>query len=616
MTDGVNDREDSPQEVDHNGSKSAFECPSAEKIKLVLKETASSEVPPEQASAPEVSDAELDRVMGKNLVVTRGDDGAPKFAGITPGLTKDELDRRFDRRMKLSAEQSYGVWSSATRIEASFTALFPIILGTMVLILILTIVQHSPPPDPSQLPPVDVSGFVKNAYLINTRQIMLVFPFAVLASLAASVGVAFVAGRSRSRQIDWTDSHMLLEYSGPVSLALKWSSIKSIDQEMQWELFHGKQPVFIVRTLEDNVFRLRLSDITQKHNIGEFFSLVKTNAPSAVVNVTRDASPNDSYTELWLKYFSAPAEREKTGLLQKDMVLDRGRYVVHCTVGGGGQGTAYLATIDRSVPPPPVIDEEEAEEETQNSDVKHIMQPNETALARSEQVVLKEYVLPIHRGQLTAERTADKLRAEAEILQKLRHPQIVELQDAFIEDYRGYLVLEYVNGEPLKSLVDRLGPQPESQVVDWALQTCEILRYLHGLTPPVVHRDITPDNLMLQEDGKIKLVDFNVAYQVDSSTTATVVGKHAYIPAEQFRGKPTPQSDVYALGGTMYYLLTGTEPVPITQSHPAKVNEHVSPELDAIVAQATANSLQARFATVDDLASALKAIVADLSRLP
>jgi tRNA A-37 threonylcarbamoyl transferase component Bud32 len=601
---GVNEPEDLQQRVDHSGAKTAFDDPSVADDKLVLKEGASPAVPqPEQTTASNISDEEWN-------TPSLDDEGLPTTRS---GLTNDELDKRFNRQMKLSAELPYGVWSSGARIEASLTALGPIFVGIMLLILILSIAHHAAPPDPSQLPSIDLNGFVKNAYRINTRQIMLFLPFAVLGSLAASVAVAFVAGRSRSRQIDWTDSHMLLEYSGPVSLALKWSSIKSIDQELQWELFHGRQPVFIVRTVEDNVFRLRLSDITQKHNIGEFFSLVKTNAPSAVVNVARDASPDNSYTELWLKYFSAPAAREKTGLLQKDMVLDRGRYVVHGTVGGGGQGTAYLATIDRSVPPPPVIDEETEEDARQSGDVvKHIMQPNEAALARSEQVVLKEYVLPIHRGQLTAERTADKLRAEAEILQKLRHPQIVELQDAFIEDYRGYLVLEFVNGEPLKSLVDRLGPQPESQVIDWAIQICEILHYLHDLSPPVVHRDITPDNLMLQEDGKIKLVDFNVAYQVDSSTTATVVGKHAYIPAEQFRGKPTPQSDVYALGGSMHYLLTAADPIPITQSHPRVMNEHVSCELDAIVAKATANRLHDRFATVDDLALALREIAASL----
>ena len=102
--------------------------------------------------------------------------------------------------------------------------------------------------------------------------------------------------------------------------------------------------------------------------------------------------------------------------------------------------------------------------------------------------------------------------------------------DAFIEDYRGYLVLEYVRGESLKAMVEQLGPQPEEIVVTWAVQTCCILEYLHSLTPPVVHRDITPDNLMLEENGNIKLVDFNVACLVDSTSTSTVVGKHAYIP--------------------------------------------------------------------------------------
>ena len=124
-----------------------------------------------------------------------------------------------------------------------------------------------------------------------------------------------------------------------------------------------------------------------------------------------------------------------------------------------------------------------------------------------------------------------------------------------------------------------------------------------------MHRDITPDNLLLQNDGTIKIVDFNVAYQVDSSATATVVGKHAFIPAEQFRGKPTPQSDIYALGATMYYLLTGEEPEPITESHPARVDEAVPQELDAIIGKATTNDLSRRYQNVDELSQALEALI-------
>jgi tRNA A-37 threonylcarbamoyl transferase component Bud32 len=460
------------------------------------------------------------------------------------------------------------------------------------------------------------SGLSKHTSGIE--QLLKFFPLAAIGCAVTSYMVIYASARSRSRQIDWTDSHLIMEYSGPLSLALKWSAITSVKQDSQWELFHGKQPLFIIKTQEDNEFKLRLSDISHKHNIGEFFSLIKTNAPAAELNVDSSFASDNSYTELWLKYFSAPSERERTGLLKEGMLLDEGRYRVMGTIGGGGQGTAYLATFDPTVAPA-VYDEdwqpdllpEEAAAAPESGVLKqshHIMQPDQ-GLYENAEVVLKEYVLPVHRGHLTAERTADKLKAEAKILQKLQHPQIVNLLDAFIEDYRGYLVLEYVAGESLKSLVERLGPQPESAVIDWALQVCSILHYLHSLTPPVVHRDITPDNLLLQEDGTIKIVDFNVAYQVDSSATATVVGKHAYIPAEQFRGKPTPQSDVYALGGTIFYLLTAREPEPITESHPKEISERVTTELDSIVGKATRHSQADRYADVNELSSALSSLL-------
>ena len=244
------------------------------------------------------------------------------------------------REIGLTVDQPYGVWSYMTRLEASAMAIVAVICGLFLLAFILTGFQMTGHVYKADVPLIDLSSFATNAYKLNLNQVLTILPWAVAGCLVTSTSVAFIAGRSRSRQIDWTDSHIFLEYSGPVSLALKWSSIVSIDQELQWELFHGKQPVFIVKTREDNVFRLRLSDITQKHNIGEFFSLVKTNAPHAVVTVNRDFSTDNSYTELWLKYFSAPAEREKTGLLQKDMTLDRGRYIIHGTVGGGsGRGT-------------------------------------------------------------------------------------------------------------------------------------------------------------------------------------------------------------------------------------------------------------------------------------
>jgi serine/threonine-protein kinase len=179
------------------------------------------------------------------------------------------------------------------------------------------------------------------------------------------------------------------------------------------------------------------------------------------------------------------------------------------------------------------------------------------------------------------------------------------LEDFFIEDHRAYLVLEHIDGESLKQLVERIGPLKEHNVLQLAAQMCEILHYLHNLTPPLVHRDFTPDNLILRPDGKLKLIDFNVAQKMEneSTFTGTIVGKQSYLPPEQFRGAACPASDIYAFGCSLFYLLVGTDPEPITVSHPSKERTDVPKELDDIVARATALEAEDRYATIDEVAS-------------
>jgi serine/threonine-protein kinase len=121
----------------------------------------------------------------------------------------------------------------------------------------------------------------------------------------------------------------------------------------------------------------------------------------------------------------------------------------------------------------------------------------------------------------------------------------------------------------------------------------------------VVHRDVTPENIMLQLSNQVKLVDFNVAQQLESVATATIVGKHAYLPPEQFRGKPTKQSDIYALGCTMFFLLTGQDPEPISTSHPRELNAEVSEKLDTIIARATNPDMENRYPTIAHMAADL-----------
>jgi serine/threonine protein kinase len=118
---------------------------------------------------------------------------------------------------------------------------------------------------------------------------------------------------------------------------------------------------------------------------------------------------------------------------------------------------------------------------------------------------------------------------------------------------------------------------------------------LHGRDPPVIHRDFTPDNLIFANCEILKLIDFNVAQQLASAGSRTVVGKHAYIPPEQFRGKATIASDIYALGATMFFLLTGSDPEPITTSHPQELRPEITAELDAIVAKATSPNESERY---------------------
>jgi len=218
-----------------------------------------------------------------------------------------------------------------------------------------------------------------------------------------------------------------------------------------------------------------------------------------------------------------------------------------------------------------------------------------------EDVVLKEFILPVYVDVAVRRQALERFENEARILKQLDHPQIVSLTDFFIEDHRSYLVLEHINGKSLKQLIMENGPMSEEQVKGLALQMCTILDYLHGLAPPVVHRDFTPDNLILREDGTLKLVDFNVAQQTEATATGTVVGKHAYLPPEQFRGTPVPASDLYSMGATLHFLLTGQDPEPISISHPQKVNASVSGAMDFLVAKATAMSLDDRYASAEEI---------------
>ncbi len=179
---------------------------------------------------------------------------------------------------------------------------------------------------------------------------------------------------------------------------------------------------------------------------------------------------------------------------------------------------------------------------------------------------------------------------EAKMLRTLKHPNLPLVTDYFvIPDQGQYLVMDYIEGEDLLTRLERSGaPLPETQVLSWIEQICDALTYLHSQTPPIIHRDIKPANIRITPDGNATLVDFGIAkvYDPDLLTTA---GARAvtpgYSPLEQYgQGATDVRTDIYALGATLYHLLTGKQPPESiervtgdTLESPERLNPGLSP---------------------------------------
>ncbi len=322
----------------------------------------------------------------------------------------------------------------------------------------------------------------------------------------------------------------------------------------------------------------------------------------------------DSYTDLWLDKLQDGSSRQRDSALEAGTELAGGGYKVISHIGAGGQALVYLASMHRELPDGAGLDGKKGETLVDFSDLPIAIESGEKT--ELPEVVLKEFVLPAQAGVNIRKRVLDNIQREAKLWKKLRHPNIVRLLDFFVEDQRAYLVLEHAEGTTLKDVVTTSGIMPEQKVVQLAIQMCDILSYLHRRQPSVVHRDFTPDNLIMDQDEKLKLIDFNVAQQLEAQTTKTVVGKHSYIPPEQFRGKAIPQSDIYALGATLDYLLTGKDPEPISQARPRRLRPEISTSLDEIVAKCTSLGLSTRYQDCQSLKSDLLTLVQEQQSPP
>ena len=155
-----------------------------------------------------------------------------------------------------------------------------------------------------------------------------------------------------------------------------------------------------------------------------------------------------------------------------------------------------------------------------------------------------------------------KLEEEAIEMAKLNHPNVAMIFDHFVEGPFYFLVVEYIDGKTLSQIyTERQGQLSEEEVILWAIAMCDVTGYLHK--EGIVHRDISPQNIMLTSDGVIKFIDFGTLRELREIAAGGTagMGKFGYAPPEQWLGKPEPRSDLFAIGATIYYLLTGFLPI-------------------------------------------------------
>ena len=224
------------------------------------------------------------------------------------------------------------------------------------------------------------------------------------------------------------------------------------------------------------------------------------------------------------------------------------------------------------------------------------------------------------------EKLRKQFEREARLLARMHHPALPRVSDHFNEGEGQFLVMQYIAGEDLSEMLTaRNAPFSEAEVARWADQLCDALDYLHTQDPQIIHRDIKPQNLKLTARGQIVLLDFGLAKgsvgQLTAVTTSASIFGYTpnYAPLEQVQGKGTDaRSDIYALGATLYHLVTNVKPPDALSRAAAVVNGQddpllpayeVRPEIDAgfsnVLSKAMSQKRDDRFASANDMRRAL-----------
>ena len=258
------------------------------------------------------------------------------------------------------------------------------------------------------------------------------------------------------------------------------------------------------------------------------------------------------------------------------------RYRIIGEIGGGGQGAVYQAR-DLNFP-----------------DAKRV-------------VAIKEMHYPsADPNQRSA--TFKTFQREANVLATLAHPAIPKIFDFFEQNNRAYIVMEYINGSDLELLLSKTKELPIDKIMDWAIELCDVLDYLHSQEPePIIFRDMKPANIMVDSRGNIRLIDFGIAKKFVSGVKNTMIGTEGYSAPEQYRGDVNPLSDIYSLGATLHHILTREDPrlaPPFSfNERPIKnYNPNVSDAFVEIINRSLAMEPANRFSNCAEMREAVKRV--------
>jgi eukaryotic-like serine/threonine-protein kinase len=256
------------------------------------------------------------------------------------------------------------------------------------------------------------------------------------------------------------------------------------------------------------------------------------------------------------------------------------RYLIQDVIGSGGMGAVYRA--------------------------RDMHFPNAVKLVAIKEMVSANTDPKINQMMIK------NFEREANLLVTLSHPSITNIYDYFTIDQRAYLVIEYVYGKDLERVMERVTDFiPESQVIKWAVQLCDVLDYLHSHEPePIIFCDIKPSNIMINQQGNVVLIDFGIAKTFQLGQKGTIIGTEGYAPPEQYRGEATPSVDIYALGATLHHLFTRHDPTiepPFTfeQRPIKKFNPAVTDQMVTIVEKALSYNAGDRYSTAKEMRDAL-----------